>query len=125
MGHLISIIALAYLLYIVGGGLLIFIHWICSNKYRLTAAVIVIGMSAAYIESRPDPPPFREIYQWPAYEESKPTKPVYVTRVLGMDSYVDSDGNSIPFRIEKKISLDECKALPGYRGVTYGICVIR
>ena len=113
MGHIISTIALAYVLYLIGGGLIVFIGWICTNWYRFGAAVVVVGSLVAYIDSRPDPPPYE--FSYPVvYEESKPTGPVYVTRVLG----TDSTGN----RIEKKITLDQCKALPGYRGVAYGIC---
>ncbi|KKK72299.1 hypothetical protein LCGC14_2905260 [marine sediment metagenome] len=111
--HIIALLAWAYVLYIFCGLLYMFIVWICTNWYRFGTAVVIIGSLVAYIESRPADPPYE--FSYPVYEEeSKPTEPVYVTQILGRDS------TGTP--IEKGITLDQCKALPGYRSVVYGIC---
>ncbi len=49
--------------------------------------------------------------------EEKPKKTQYVTQVLGTRIV----GN-VRELIEKRITLEQCVALPGYRGVVYGIC---
>lgn len=51
--------------------------------------------------------------------EEKPKKIQYVTQILG--TRLVGNVNEL---IEKRITLDECMALPGYNGVVYGICDI-
>ena len=113
MGHLISIIALAYLIYVVGGGLIVLTAWICSKWHRFGITAVLIGLFSAWIYSLPDPPPLEYSYSAPA-PVAQETKIKYVTLILGKDSNDE--------RIEKRITLEECKALPEYRGVVYGIC---
>lgn len=112
MGQVISFLALMWVLYIVGGGLLLLIGWICTNWYRFMTAVYVIMFFVIHIQSAPDVDPPSK-YSYPAYRSEpapEPTGPIYVTRIYGRPS------------IEERITLEECRLLPGYRGVVYGLC---
>jgi len=117
MGHLISVLVTAYVLYMIGGGLWVLVGWIFTKWQRVGVTAVFVGLLSAWMYSIPDPPPIDNSYSAPVYqEETKPAKPQYVTQILG----TDSTGN----RIEKRITLAQCKSFSRYSGVVYGICVI-
>ncbi len=66
------------------------------------------------VDIEPRPAPIEYVISQPQPDP----KTIYVTQVF-------PNPNPNLGRIEKKITLEECRALPGYRGVTYGICVTR
>ncbi len=110
--QIISFLFTAWIAYVFLGGLCLFISWIFSNKYRAVTAIAIVGLFTAYIHSLPEPPPYKYSYDQIVYEPQPEPDPstIYVTRIYGRPS------------IKERITLEECRLLPGYRGVVYGLC---